>query len=247
MINYIILGMLQGLTEFLPVSSSGHLVILQKILNLQDHLVATAVVLHLGTLLSTLIFFRKEIVDLLADRKLFIRLCLAVIITGLIGIAGKDFFEGLFSSTKTVALAWMATGFILLATKRISQLNNDKLGSKDALILGLVQGLAIIPGISRSGITISTLFFRKIKRQLAFSVSFLVSIPVIIGATLLEFPQIESLAQADIKFLLVGLISSFIFGLIALAVLKLIIHKAKFYYFGYYCLVMAIITLGFVK
>ena len=247
MIKYIILGVVQGLTEFLPVSSSGHLVIVQKILNIQAHLVATSVVLHLGTLLAIIIFFWKDILSLLRNLKLLRQLCVVVIITGAIGILGKDFFESLFSSAKAVAVAWIFTGLILLATKKFTQLDKDKLQTKDALILGLAQSLAIIPGISRSGITISTLFFRKVKRQLAFSVSFLVSIPIIIGAALLETRKIESLAQADIKNLAVGLIFSFISGLIALLVLRLMIHKAKFYYFGYYCLLMAIVTLLFVK
>ncbi|MFH1281260.1 MAG: undecaprenyl-diphosphate phosphatase [Candidatus Omnitrophota bacterium] len=247
MIKYIILGAVQGLTEFLPVSSSGHLVILQKILNIQGHLVATSVVLHLGTLLAVIIFFWKDILNLLRNLKLFIQLCVVVIITGSIGIWGKDFFESLFSSAKVVAVAWIFTGVILLATKKFTQLNKDKLQTKDLLILGLAQSLAIIPGISRSGITISTLFFRKIQRSLAFSISFLVSIPIVFGAALLEARKIESLAQADIKNLLVGLIFSFIFGLVALLVLKLMIHKAKFYLFGYYCLLMSILTLLFIK
>lgn len=247
MIKYIILGIVQGLTEFLPVSSSGHLVIMQKILNIPGHFVATSLVLHLGTLLAVIVFFWQDILSLLKNYKLLIQLCLAVIITGAIGILGKDFFVSLFSSAKAVAVAWIFTGLILLATKKFTQLNKEKLQTKDALILGLAQSLAIIPGISRSGITISALFFRKVKRQLAFSVSFLISIPIIFGGALLEAGKIESLAQAQIKNLAAGLIFSFISGLIALLVLRLIIHKAKFYYFGYYCLLMAIVTLLFIK
>lgn len=247
MIKYIILGAVQGLTEFLPVSSSGHLVILQKILNIRAHFVATSVVLHLGTLLAVIIFFWKDILSLLKNPKLFSQLCLAVIITGVIGILGKDFFEGLFDSAKAVALAWIVTGLVLLATKKLTQLNKDKLQTKDVLILGLTQALAIIPGISRSGITISTLFFRKVNRQLAFSVSFLISIPIILGAVLLEAGKIETLAKADLKNLAAGLFFSFIFGLIALLALRLMINKAKFYYFGYYCLLMAIATILFIK
>ena len=247
MIKYITLGVVQGLTEFLPVSSSGHLVILQRILNIQAHQIAVSIVLHLGTLLAVVLFFRKDILNLFKNLKLLGQLCVVVMLTGTIGIFGKDFFESLFSSAKAVAFAWIFTGLILLATKKLTQLNKDKLQTKDALILGLVQGLAIIPGISRSGITISTLFFRKVKRRLAFSVSFLVSIPIILGAALLEARRIESLAQAEIKFLAVGFIFSFIFGLVALSVLRLMIDQAKFYYFGYYCLLMAIVTLLFIK
>jgi undecaprenyl-diphosphatase len=247
MIKYVILGVVQGLTEFLPVSSSGHLVILQKILNIQGPQVAVSVFLHLGTLLAVVIFFWKDILSLLNNLKLFRQLCLVVIITGTIGILGRDFFESLFSSSKVVGIAWIFTGLILLATKKTTQANKDRLGTKDALILGLTQSLAIIPGISRSGITISTLFFRKINRQLAFSISFLVSIPIILGAALLEARKIESLGQSDFKNLVIGLIFSFIFGWVALLTLKFMIHKAKFHYFGYYCLFMAAVALFFIK
>jgi undecaprenyl-diphosphatase len=247
MIKYIILGVVQGLTEFFPVSSSGHLVIVQKILNIPADQVAISVVLHLGTLLAIILFFWNDILSLLKNIKLFTQLCVVVIITGTIGILGKDFFESLFNSPKAVGIAWIFTGLVLLATKKFTQLSKDKLETKDVFILGLMQSLAIIPGISRSGITISTLFFRKLNRQLAFSVSFLVAIPIIFGAALLEARRIESLAQADFKNLAAGFIASFIFGLVALLVLKLMIVKSKFYYFGYYCLAIAIITLLFIK
>ncbi|MCX5693712.1 MAG: undecaprenyl-diphosphate phosphatase [Candidatus Omnitrophica bacterium] len=247
MIKYIILGVIQGVSEFLPVSSSGHLVIAQKILNIQQHLVATSVVLHLGTLLAVVIFFRRDILNLFKDLKLFGQLCAVTVITGTIGVLGKDFFESLFSSARIVAIAWVFTGIMLLVTKKFTQLNKDKLQTKDVFILGLAQGLAIIPGVSRSGVTISTLFFRKINRQLAFSVSFLVSIPIILGAALLEARKIESLGQQDIVNLAAGLIFSFIFGMIALLALRSVINKAKFYYFGYYCLFMAGAVLFFMK
>jgi len=247
MIKYIILGLVQGLTEFLPVSSSGHLVILQNILGIYSNQVAISVVLHLGTLLAVAVFFRKDILSLLKNPNLLRQAFIVVIITGAIGVLGKDFFESLFSSPKSVGLAWIFTGLVLIATKKITQLNRDKLNFIDALILGLTQGLAIIPGVSRSGITISTLFFRKIQRKLAFSFSFLVSIPIILGAALLEVKKIASVPAADIKNLTAGFVFSFIVGLFALSFLRLVINKAKFYYFGYYCLFMAIVTLLFIK
>jgi len=247
MIKYILLGVVQGLTEFLPVSSSGHLVILQKILGLHAHQVAISVVLHLGTLLAIIIFFWKDILNLLKDFKLLVLVTVVVVITGVIGVLGKDFFESLFRSPKLVGIAWIFTGLLLISTKRITQLNRDKLKIKDALILGLTQSLAIIPGVSRSGITISTLFFRKINRALAFTFSFLVSIPIILGAAILEARKIEAIPKNDILNLGMGFIFSFFTGLVALLLLKLIIDKAKFYYFGYYCLLLAAITLLFIK
>ena len=247
MIKYIILGIVQGLTEFLPVSSSGHLVVLQKLFGIQANQVAISVVLHLGTLLAIVIFFYKDILSLFKNLRLLGLLIIVVVITGIIGVLGKDFFESLFSSVKLVAAAWIFTGLMLLATKRLTQLDRDKFKISDAIILGLTQALAIIPGISRSGITISTLFFRKIQRSLAFSISFLVSIPIILGAALLESRNLELIPAGEIKNLAAGFVFSFITGLLALSILKLVIRKAKFYYFGYYCIIMAVITLFFVK
>jgi undecaprenyl-diphosphatase len=247
MIKYIFLGIAQGLTEFLPVSSSGHLVILQKILGIEANQIVISVVLHLGTLLAVIIFFWKDILSLLKNPRLLGLAFIVVVITGVIGVLGKDFFEGLFSSAKAVGIAWLFTGLILISTKRLTRLERDKLKLKDALILGLTQGLAIVPGISRSGITISTLFYRKIERKLAFTFSFLVSIPLILGAAALEARKIEALPQGEIKNLAVGLIFSFFTGLLALLFLRMVINKAKFYYFGYYCLFLAVVTLLFIK
>ena len=247
MIKYIFLGLVQGLTEFLPVSSSGHLVIIQNILGIHSNQVAISVVLHLGTLLAVIIFFYRDILNLLKNPSLLRKVFLVVIITGIIAVTGRGFFESLFSSPKVVGVAWIFTGLILIATKKITQLNRNKLNSIDALIMGVTQGLAIIPGISRSGITISTLFFRKIQRELAFTFSFLVAIPIILGGALLEARKIGSLPSTDIKNLAVGFMVSFITGFFALSLLKLVINKAKFYYFGYYCIFMAVVTLLFIK
>jgi len=247
MIKYILLGIVQGLTEFLPVSSSGHLVLLQKVLGISAHQVAISVILHLGTLLAVVIFFWKDILNLLKNLKLLILSLIVVIITGTIGVLGKDFFEGLFSSPRLVGFAWIFTGLVLISTKSITQLDRDKLNFKDALILGLSQGLAIIPGISRSGITISTLFFRRINRSLAFTFSFLVSIPIILGAAILEAKEIQAIPKSEMISLAAGFSFSFIAGLVALLFLKRVINQAKFYYFGYYCFLMAAITLLFIK
>jgi undecaprenyl-diphosphatase len=220
---------------------------MQNILGIYSNQIAVSVILHLGTLFAVIIFFRKDILNLLKNPKALGKAFVVVIITGAIGLFAKDFFESLFSLPKLVGGAWIFTGLVLMATKKFTQLNRDKLKFTDALILGVTQGLAIIPGVSRSGITISTLFFRKIKRELAFTFSFLVSIPIILGAALLEARKIESVSSADIKNLAAGFVFSFITGLFALSLLRSIINKAKFYYFGYYCFFMAAVTLLFIK
>lgn len=247
MIKYLFLGVIQGFTEFLPVSSSGHLVILQKLLAITDHQLAITVVLHLGTVLALLFFFFKDILKLLRNIKDIALILFITVITGIIGILGKDFFEGLFDSVKAVSFSLMVTGVVLLLTRKIRDNKKDKVGLKDALILGLAQGIAIIPGISRSGITISTLLFRKIESQLAFRFSFLAAIPAILGANLLEAKEIKSALNADFSNLAVGFISSFLSGLLALFLLKRILRMAKFYYFGYYCIITAIISFIFLR
>jgi undecaprenyl-diphosphatase len=245
MLKYVILGAIQGVTEFLPVSSSGHLVIAQKLFAMQGEEIAVSIVLHLGTILALVVFFFKDLLKLLRDIKLLSLIIAVTIITGIIGIAGKDFFESLFTSAKAVGISLMVTGVILILTK-FAKGARDTVNTKDALILGVTQGIAIIPGISRSGITISTLLFRKLDAQTCFKFSFLASIPAVLGAALLEAKKIGFAIQGDTKDLIAGFIFSFLSGLLALSLLKIILKRAKFYYFGFYCLGIGIITLLFI-
>ncbi len=247
MFKYVILGIIQGLTEFFPVSSSAHLVIMQKLLGISGSGVVISIILHLGTLLSLIIFFFRDILKLLRNTKLVSLIIIVTLITGIIGVSGRDFFEGLFSSTRAVAIALLFTGIILILTRKFTAAKRNSLNIKDAIILGFTQGIAIIPGISRSGITISTLLFRKLDKETSFRFSFLVSIPVILGATLLESKNISLTHVLDIKNLIIGFIFSLLTGIFSLWILKRILNKAKLYYFGYYCIFIAIITLLFIK
>jgi undecaprenyl-diphosphatase len=247
MFKYILLGIIQGLTEFLPVSSSGHLVIAQKILGISRGLVELEIVLHLGTLLAVFIFFFRDLLKALSDKKLFLLIIVVTLITGAIGVSGNDFFEGLFSSTKAVAFSWVFTGIILLLTKNFLGGKRDSLNFKDAVILGFTQGAGIIPGVSRSGITISTLLFRRVDKITSFTFSFLVSMPVILGAAVVKAHKIGFILKGQTLNLLTGFFFSFLFGIISIWLLKKILDKAKFYYFGYYCIAIAIIVFLFVK
>lgn len=242
-----ILGIIQGLTEFFPVSSSGHLVIAQKLLGLTENQVGVSVVLHLGTGLALLVFFFKDLLGLFKDIKMLTFLFIATLITAVIGLAGKDFFESLFDSPKLVAIALIITGIILIITKKFMAGQRNKLNLKDGVIFGLTQSIAIIPGISRSGITISTLLFRKIEPKISFKVSFLAAIPAIFGAAILEARNIDFAFQAQARNLCAGFIFSFLTGLFSLSLLKIILKKAKLHYFGYYCILIALITLLFVR
>ncbi len=247
MIKYIILGIVQGLTEFFPVSSSGHLVIMQHILGITGQELVTSVILHLGTVLALIIFFFKDIISLLRNLRLCLLIIVVTAVTGIIGIAGKDFFEELFGSPKLVAIALVVTGIILITTKKYMDAKRNSVGFKDAFILGITQGIAIIPGISRSGITISTLLFRKIDRETSFKFSFLAAIPAVLGAALLEYKDIGHIASADFINLACGFVFSLLAGLFSLRVLKLVLGKAKLHYFGYYCIFIAVVTLLFIR
>lgn len=245
MLRYIFLGIIQGLTEFFPVSSSAHLVVAQKLMGMRGEEIAISVVLHLGTVLALLVFFFKDILKLLRDIRSMALIAVVTVITGAIGVLGKDFFESLFSTTKPVGVALLITGTILILTK-FAQAKRDKVDIKDALILGCTQGIAIIPGISRSGMTISTLLLRRIDQEVCFKFSFLASIPIILGAAAFEAKKIGFALQGDAKNLIVGFAFSFLSGLAALAFLKAVLKKAKFYYFGFYCIIIGIITLLFI-
>jgi len=247
MLKYIILGIIQGLTEFLPVSSSGHLVLAQNLMGITENQLAISVVLHLGTGLALVVFFFKELLGIFKNIKLLAFLFVATLITVLIGLSGKDFFESLFDSPRLVAGALVITGIILILTKKFMSGERDTLNIKDAVVFGLAQSIAIIPGISRSGITISTLLFRKIERKISFKVSFLAAIPVIFGAAIFEARNINFVFQAQARNLCIGFIFSFLAGLFSLGILKIILEKAKLYYFGYYCILIALITLLFVR
>lgn len=247
MIKYIILGIVQGMTEFLPVSSSGHLVILEKILGVTADQLAISVVLHLGTAFALVVFFFKDLGRVLRDFRLLSLLFITTVITVIIGIAGKDFFENLFASTTPVALALIVTGIMLISTKRFMTGTRNDLNFKDASILGLTQSIAIIPGISRSGTTVSTLLFRGLDREKSFYFAFLAAIPVIFGAALFEMKKIDYALKAEPVALAVGFLASFFTGLFSLWILKLVIRKAKLHYFGYYCIAVAVITLLFLR
>jgi len=232
------------LTEFLPVSSSGHLVLLQKLFRISGEEVAVSVVLHLGTLAAVCLYFFKDIVRAAKDKRMVLYIGAVTLITGAIGIAGRDFFEGLFSFPAAVCAAWLFTGLVLLATKRFPARGREAVTFKDSVILGFTQAVAIIPGISRSGMTISTLLFRGVAKKTAFSFSFIISIPAILGATLLEAKKIGFAVQGNAAALSAGFIASLGAGLVSLMFLKRALLKEKFHLFGYYCVAISLVTLG---
>jgi len=241
LIEVFILAVVQGLTEWLPVSSSGHLVITQKILGLNLPLIYS-VMLHVGTLIVVLTVFRKDIIDIIKaltkrdfeteEGKLALFIAVGSIPIAIVGFVFYDFFKSLFSNLPAVGLALLITGCILFVSEK--RIGNRKLGTLDSLLIGLAQAFTIIPGISRSGITVATGLLRKIDKTTAFKYSFLLSVPAIIGATLVESKELV-LGNVDIIPLLLGATISMIVGYASLRLLQKIVMKEKIHLFAYYC------------
>ena len=247
----IILGIIQGLTEFLPISSSGHLVIGQYVLDIKLEGNGFEIVTHLGTLVSVLCIFWKEILSLILDitdknnRKYIFYLILGTIPAIVIGFGAKTYFSGLFESVQLVSIALMVTGLILFFSKKVKN-NSLQIDAKKAFLIGITQAIAIVPGISRSGITICTALALGMSGKNAAKFSFLLAIPAISGAGLLLVLD----PQSDITFipltsLIMAFMSSFIVGYICLKWLLSLLESGKFYFFGYYCFMIGLIVLVF--
>lgn len=244
------LGVLQGLTEFLPVSSSGHLVILQEILGTNPPGVVYEIVVHLGTLLAVAIVFRADIARIIrgmlggraqgAYGRLGWLVLAGTVVTGIIGVGLKPAFERLFSSLTVVGSALLVTGLILWGTGLVRAGRRDIGGLRltDALGVGLVQALAITPGISRSGATIAGGIYLGIDRDTAARFSFLLSIPAILGAAALDLADLgEALAGGGGLSPLVlgtGFTAAFLSGLVALVSLLHLVRRGKLAVFAYY-------------
>jgi undecaprenyl-diphosphatase len=268
----IVLGIIQGLTEFLPVSSSGHLVLFQQLFGLKEAELFFDVCVHLGTLLAVMVVFRQEIKNIILalmrlisstgskktilqkiesdpDLKMALLIVIGSIPTAVLGFLFRGIADRLFASVFIVGLMLMVTGLLLWLTRwaatRVEQPGADRLTPKNALIIGVVQGLAIIPGISRSGSTISIALLLGIRREMAARYSFLLSIPAIIGAGLLSFK--EGLSQTDqaIQISLLGAVAAALVGYGALKSLLHVVKKGRLHLFAPYCWMAGILAIVF--
>jgi undecaprenyl-diphosphatase len=253
LIEILILAVIQGLTEWLPVSSSGHLVITQTVLGLNLPLIFD-VMLHVGTLFVVLIVFRKDIVNIIKavvkrdfetdEGKLALFIVVGSVPIAIIGFLFHDVIESLFSNLLAVGVALIITGSVLFFSEK--RIGNKKMGIIDSLLVGLAQGAAIIPGISRSGLTVATGLLRKIDKATAFRYSFLLSVPAVIGATAMQSRDII-LGNMDMAPLFLGATISMIVGYISLKLLQKIIMNEKFHLFAYYCWTIGIAIILFIS
>ena len=204
--------------------------------------------LHLGTLLAVVVYFRQDIWEIIQgirrslkekevhpSARLFLWIVLATVPTGLMGVLLKDWFESLFAKPKTVGVMLLITGSFLWLTRLTKKEGRaiEKMTWIDSILIGIAQGIAIIPGISRSGITITAGLFRGLDRELSGKFSFLLSIPAILGATFLEFRKMGT--HGEIELSLLGMVVAFFVGLLSLKFLMKIIKKGRISTFAYYC------------
>jgi undecaprenyl-diphosphatase len=262
----ILLGIIQGLTEFLPVSSSGHLVIFQNLLGLKEPELLLDTTLHLGTLLAVCIYFRSDLGNMVLGIWKFLFhgkapesreethrayaaltwwVLIGTIPTGLMGFFFRRPFESLFGSVSLVAVMLLVTGTVVGLTrfKPGNPVKGRPFGYLVSLAIGTAQGLAIIPGISRSGATIACGLFLGLKRETAGRFSFLLSIPAIVGAMLLQLKDAR-ISTIDLFPLVCGFCSSAVVGLLALKVLMGMVRKGHLAYFAPYCWALGLLVLA---
>ncbi len=246
----IIFGIIQGLTEWLPISSSGHFALVQQIMNIHVPVIFN-ISLHMGTLLSAIFFFKKDVVTVVKaiarldfrspGGRLAVNILVGGLPTAVIGLILHDVIDVLFNSLLVVGIGLAITGLFLYVSK--TKKGKEELSPLHCVLIGLAQGIAIIPGLSRSGLTVSVGVLLGVEREKAFKYSFLLSIPTILGAALLDLDNIM-LYQVDGTLLLVGLGISALLGYVCLKVLTKIFQKKDgFTMFAPYCWLLSFLVM----
>ena len=255
-LDSLILGIIQGLTEFLPVSSSGHLELGKSILgdnSLPKESMIFTVVLHFATALSTIVVFRKDIIEIIkellkfewnSNTQFIFKIIISMLPAALIGVFFETELESLFSNNIVLVGAMLIiTGLLLLLADR-AQNTSKNVSFKNAFTVGVAQAVAILPGISRSGATISTAVLLGIDKTKAARFSFLMVIPLIFGKIFKDIFSGElSYENAQITFLGIGFITAFVSGLLACTWMIRLVKNSQLKYFAYYCAVIGIIAI----
>lgn len=245
LIKYILIGFIQGLTEFLPISSSGHVVLFGSLFEL-DNLLLLSVVAHVGTLFAVIFCYRKRLIELVKKpfNKTNINLLIATIPTVVIVLLFNHFIEDNFS-TKTLIWGFLLSAVLLI----IADFKKDSyrpVNKRSALYMGLAQGLALLPGISRSGSTLVCGLLVGVEKNEALDFSFLMSIPIIIASAVYESIKLFTM-QLTVNWLgiFIVMITSFIFGILSIKLMLKIVKKNKLYFFSIYLIVLSLIILFF--
>lgn len=267
----VILGIVQGLAEFLPISSSGHLALLQYFFGVEsDSVLLFTVMMHVGTLVSVFIIYRKDIWALILEliatikdictgkglrinsspmRRMGFMIIVATIPTAIIGLLFEDFFEGLYASLVSIAIGLIFTGCILLVAERMGRSDKGPMEMKwrHAIFIGIMQGIAICPGVSRSGSTLFGGLIAGLKREFAVEFAFLISIPSILGSVILEAPKAfaEGADAAMIGPIIVGVILAAISGIVAIKAMIKVVTSKRLVGFSIYVWLVAAAVLGY--
>lgn len=246
----LLLGLVQGVTEFLPISSSGHLVLIQHLLSINEPVLVFDTFLHLASLLAIVIYFWPKLIKLKLKEWLIVLVATIPVVVA--GLLLKDYAEALFASTKLVGITLVLTGVInFWIDKKLEQRKTQavksykKISWRQALKIGCWQAVAIIPGISRSGSTLAGGLHQKFSRIQAFEFAFFLAIPAILGATVLQILQLSGglMDEIQLPIYLVGGLATLISGLASLASLNFILRRAQFQWFGYYSLTLGLFSL----
>jgi len=235
----ILLGVLQGLTEFLPVSSSGHLVIGQKFLGLEQPSVLFDILVHGGTLLAIIFYFNKRIIGFYKKVKNLKLIFIGSLPVVLIGFFLNDYLDLLFDSLAVVGLCLLITAGLLFSTLFIKKPNKDlsQLNWLDSFRIGCLQALALLPGVSRSGSTVAAGLWQGLKRKRAFAFSFYLGMPAMMGALILQIPELVD-NKDQLQVGLIGLMTAALTGFLSLRLFERVVLKGKLFYFAIYCLLL---------
>lgn len=259
----VVLGIVQGITEFAPVSSSAHLVIIPHLFGWKEPPIFFLVTLHLGTLLAVIGYFAKDFLRLLtgfaksvarfgtgsdSSAKLAWLIILGTIPAAIAGFFLKDFFEGLFGSPLAVGFLLLATGVVLIVSeKKAKQIRDlEQLNVSDAIAVGIAQAFAIAPGLSRSGLTMSAGLFKGLSRESAARFSFLLSFPIILGAFVRKVAKVNLVTKnLTTVHLIVGFLAAAVSGYLCIKLLLQYVRKRDLSVFAHYCFGLGILTIIF--
>jgi undecaprenyl-diphosphatase len=246
LLESIILGIVQGITEFLPISSSGHLAFFKQAMKVKiENPLFYDVSLHIGTTLSILFVLRKDILDYIRKREMLLGIIVSFIFTVPVALVFENFAEKVEENLILLSFSFFA-GALILFSSRFLRLNLKNQLLKYALI-GIMQGVSATPGISRSGTTISTAFVVGFTPQEAFSFSFILSVPTTLSAISYKLTKVllgkETAPSVEFSYLFFGILTSFVFGVISLYILRKIVINYKLWVFGIYMLFMSVISI----
>ncbi|OQX69660.1 MAG: hypothetical protein B6A08_03390 [Sorangiineae bacterium NIC37A_2] len=260
-LNVFLLGLIQGVTEFLPISSDGHLALFSLLFDVKDSGLSLTILLHAGTLLATLLVLRERAIPALFDGlralvkpSLFkttpagqdaLFVIVGSIPTALIGLGLKSFVEEATESPIWIGLGFLGTGLALASTRFAPAGIVEHPSWKSALLVGFMQGWAVLPGLSRSGSTIATLLFLGVERRRAFELSMLMSLPAVLGAILLEIPEIAHIQAMGLAIF--GTVIAFVSGIGALLFLRRVVASGFFPWFALWVIPLGIATLAMAR